>query len=264
MSWNLRREEVLDGEQLRAMLSENPARAAQAILVAAKAQLVDAQALLGQILLDGNGIERDPVLAHIWFQIAARNGHAMANNMLGRCYEHGWGCNADALKAAESYRRAADAGLDWGLYNYGNLLATGRGVMKDQVGALACYRQAAQTGHAKSMNLLGRYLEDGVGCEQALPAAHDWYRRSAEGGDFRGQFSHAAVLADQGRIDEAVSWLNAALRIGNLNFLRVSRKTLLETVHPEVRTLALDYHQRAAELGDESDKTEYRQLLQLT
>lgn len=260
MTWKLRREEVLDGEQLRMMLSENPARAAQAILVAAKAQIIDAQALLGQILLDGNGIERDPALAVIWFQIAAQNGHAMAANMLGRCHEHGWGCSADATLAAKYYRQAANSGLDWGLYNLGNLLATGRGVAEDQAGALACYRRGAEMGHGKSMNLLGRYLEEGLVCEQDLPSAYIWYRRSAEAGDFRGQFSYASVLADQGRIEEALLWLNTALSIGNLNFLRVSRQTLLSATQSELRALAVEYFKRAAELGDEYDKREYARL----
>jgi TPR repeat protein len=262
MSWNLRREEILDGDQLRAMLHDNPASAARAILMAAQQNMVDAQALLGQILLDGTGIEQDAALALTWFQIASRNGHAMATNMTGRCHEHGWGCEPDNAKAAEYYRQAADAELDWGFYNYGNLLATGRGVNKDQARALACYRKAAHMGHAKSMNLLGRYLEEGVSCEQDVQAAQDWYRRSAEAGDFRGQFSHATVLADHGRIEEAVVWLKTALQIGNLNYLRVSRKTLLQGRHPAVRALALDYHQRAAEIGDATDEAEYRDLLQ--
>lgn len=253
MSWTLRREDVLNGQQLRDMLQENPASAARAILIAAQENMVDAQALLGQILLDGTGIEQDAALALTWFQIAARNGHAMATNMAGRCHEHGWGCEPDASKAAAFYRQAAEAELDWGFYNYGNLLATGRGVNKDQARALACYRKAAQMGHAKSMNMLGRYLEEGVSCERDLAAAHDWYRRSAVGGDFRGQFSHAAVLADQGLIAQALVWFETALRTGNLNFLRVSRKTLLSASHSQVRALAVAYHRRAAELGDASD-----------
>jgi len=262
MNWTLRRDDVLDGDQLRAMLQDNPASAAKAILMAAQQNLPDAQALLGQILLDGTGIEQDAALALTWFQIAARNGHAMATNMAGRCHEHGWGCEPDAARAAEFYRQAAEAELDWGFYNYGNLLATGRGVNKDQARALACYTRAAHLGHAKSMNMLGRYLEEGVCCERDLPAAHDWYRRAAEGGDFRGQFSHAAVLVDQGRIEQALIWLETALRIGNLNFLRVSRKALLDAAHPDVRAMAISYHERAAQLGDGSDKAEYARLLE--
>lgn len=251
MGFHLRREEVLNGEQLSAMLEESPARAAQAILLAAREGVLDAQAMLGQILLDGQGIEQDQPLALRWFVIAASGGHLMARNMLGRCREHGWGCVANLTAAAGHYRQAAEAGLDWGLYNYANLLATGRGVVEDQSQALACYRRAAQLGHAKSMNLLGRYLEQGLHCPPDLVAACEWYRLSAEGGDFRGQFSYAAVLAELGQVEQALVWLHRALAGGNLNFLRVARKTLLDAAHPEIRDMALAYHQRAAQLGDE-------------
>lgn len=84
------------------------------------------------------------------------------------------------------------------MYNLANLLATGRGVTVDHQQALALYRRAAELGHAKSMNLLGRYLEEGQVCPPDPLAAREWYRRSAEAGDFRGQFSFAAVLADEG------------------------------------------------------------------
>ncbi|VVO20578.1 tetratricopeptide repeat protein [Pseudomonas fluorescens] len=251
MSYQLRREEVLDGDRLKAMLEESPARAAQAILVAAREGVLDAQALLGQILLDGRGIEQDRPLAVRWFEIAAQRGHLMARNMLGRCHEHGWGCSADASTAAKHYRVAAEAGLDWAMYNYANLLATGRGVVEDPLQALNLYRHAAELGHAKSMNLLGRYLEEGQVCPADPQTARDWYRLSAIGGDFRGQFSYAAVLADEGQIEEALVWLRKALAGGNLNFLRVASKALQEASDPQIRTLASDYARRQTELEQE-------------
>lgn len=251
MSFQLRREEVLDGDRLKAMLDESPARAAQAILLAAREGVLDAQALLGQILLDGQGIAQDQPLAVRWFEIAANGGHLMARNMLGRCHEHGWGCNANVSVAARHYRQAAEAGLDWAMYNYANLLATGRGVVEDQLQALNLYRGAAELGHAKSMNLLGRYLEEGRMCPADPQAARDWYRRSAVGGDFRGQFSYAAVLADEGNIDEALDWLRKALAGGNLNFLRVASKTLLNAPNPQIREFAALYHQRMVQMSDE-------------
>jgi uncharacterized protein len=144
---------------------------------------------------------------------------------------------------------AAEAGLDWAQYNYANLLATGRGVAEDQGQALAFYRQAAEQGHAKSMNLLGRYLEDGRFCPRDLDAAVDWYRRSAEGGDFRGQFSYAAVLADRGQVDIALEWLNKALAGGNLKFLRTAHKALAAADDPQIRAMAEVYQQRAVSLS---------------
>ncbi|MFJ7283259.1 tetratricopeptide repeat protein [Pseudomonas sp. NPDC099000] len=248
MSFQLRREEVLDGDSLKAMLEESPARAAQAILIAAREGVLDAQALLGQILLDGQGIAMDQALALRWFAIAAQGGHLMARNMLGRCLEHGWGCVADASVAAQHYRIAADAGLDWAMYNYANLLATGRGVTEDQLQALNLYRHAAELGHAKSMNLLGRYLEEGRVCPADPQTARDWYRRSAVGGDFRGQFSYAAVLADEGKIDEALGWLRKALDGGNLNFLRVASQTLSTSTDPRIHGLTTEYQQRVREI----------------
>lgn len=227
MSYQLRREEVVDVAGLQAMLEHSPGQAAQAILAAAGQGVVEAQLLLGQILLDGRGIEEDASVARRWFAIAAQGGSAMAHNMLGRCLEHGWGGEVSLAQAAMHYAHAADAGLDWGMYNLGNLLATGRGVPADQAQALACYEKAAQMGHAKSMNLYGRYLEQGIATAVSPVRAVRWYRRSAEAGDFRGMFSLAMVLAERGEGGEASLWLDRARVEGNLPFLHSSVATLL-------------------------------------
>jgi len=168
--------------------------------------------------------------------------------MIGRCREHGWGCAVDEAAAAREYRLAAHAGLDWGQYNYANLLATGRGMEQDQAQALTLYRQAAGQGHAKSMNLLGRYLEDGQYCPRDLETAVEWYRRSAEAGDFRGQFSYAAVLADRGQIDAALEWLRKALAVGNFKFLRTAHKALAQANDPQIRAMAEAYQGHADQL----------------
>ena len=88
------------------------------------------------------------------------------------------------------------------------------------------------------MNLVGRYLEEGVHCPGDKQAACIWYERSARGGDFRGQFSHASVLAESGNIDEALVWFERALAGGNLNFLRVSYLALREAKEPRVRAIS--------------------------
>jgi len=246
VSFQLRREEIMDAARLRAMLDESPGKAAQAILAAAGQGVVEAQALLGQILLDGRGIEQDATVARRWFGIAAQAGNAMAHNMLGRCLEHGWGGAVNLSQAAIHYARAADAGLDWGLYNLGNLLATGRGVPVNQAQALLCYEKAAQMGHAKSMNLYGRYLEQGIAVTASPVRAVRWYRRSAEAGDFRGMFSLALVLAERGEMVEAGAWFGRAREVGqaNLGFLRSALATL-QRAGPALMAFAQQY---AAEL----------------
>lgn len=103
------------------------------------------------------------------------------------------------------------------------------------------------------MNLVGRFHEEGRAVPRDLDLAHQWYRRSAEAGDFRGQFSHATVLAERGDLAGARVWLERALEGGNLNFLRVAREQLAASLPPSLNELTLAYFQRAAELGDESD-----------
>ncbi|RYJ62301.1 tetratricopeptide repeat protein [Pseudomonas songnenensis] len=243
----LRREETLDTTQLND-LAEQPQRAARLVLAAAATGEIEAQALLGQILLEGRGIQSDPGLALIWFDIAAGRGHAMACNMAGRCHELGWGCAANPARAAEFYHRAAEKGLDWGMYNLANLLATGRGVPQDEAAAYRLYRQAAELGHAKSMNLTGRCLEDGCGVARDVSAAHAWYRRSAEAGDFRGQFSHAAVLLAEQQWDVARHWLERALEVGHLNFVETALASLQAAELPPIADIVVAYARRRDEL----------------
>lgn len=254
-----RREEV-SPDQLPNLLAGDPREAARTILAAAETGLADAQVMLGQILLEGRGIQRDPALAVRWFRIARAQGNPMAHNMLGRCLEHGWGCNPDLSTAAREYLKAAEQGLDWGMYNLANLFATGREVAQDQTQALQLYRQAAELGHAKSMNLLGRYLEEGLVVPADPDAAWDWYRRSAEAGDFRGQFSYAAVLISQQRWDEARHWLIQALALGHLKFLRKARDELLAARIEPITDIAVAYVTRCADIGDQGDRLVALQL----
>jgi TPR repeat protein len=170
----------------------------------------EAQALYGQLLLDGNGVDRDPAAGFGWFNRAATQGHLMALNMVGRCYDLGWGVAVDKARAADCYRIAAERGLDWAMYNYATLLALGHGVPDDKEVALAWFEKAAKLGNAKAINFVGSFHEDGWVVARNLTKAARLYERAAEGGDFRGMFNHARMLAGKGRIEDALKWIERA------------------------------------------------------
>ncbi|HAF91488.1 MAG TPA: hypothetical protein DCG67_07025, partial [Pseudomonas sp.] len=109
--------------------------------------------------------------------------------------------------------------------------------------------QAAEAGHAKSMNLVGRCLEDGLGVAADPAAARAWYRRSAEAGDFRGQFSHAAVLLAQGALADARHWLQLALANGHLKFIDTALTALRAAALPELEDIVAAYGARRAALA---------------
>ncbi len=93
------------------------------------------------------------------------------------------------------------------MYNLATLRSLGNGVPQDRVEAIYWLRKAAALGHAKSLNLLGGFYEDGWEVEPEWTTARDLYRRAAIGGDFRGQFNFGRLLAQEGKIPEALYWL---------------------------------------------------------
>lgn len=220
-----------------AVMQAPPEDGARWMLATARLGHAGAQAVLGQWLLDGRGLERDPVQALHWFLHAAQQNHPMGMNMAGRCHEQGWGTAVDAGKAAHWYRKAAATALPEARYNLANLLASGQGVEQDHAQALALYRQAAEQGYAKAFAKLGRYHEDGLLVEKDLAMAFLCYQRGAEGGDFRGQFCYAGMLAAQGREAEALEWLAKVPETATPRYLRQAGEALSQSPHPAFRAI---------------------------
>lgn len=210
-------------DDIAARLSGSPEERAALVREGAEAGLADAQAVYGQMLLDGAGVAREPRAALRWFVKAAAQHHLMALNMVGRCYDLGWGTMPDKAKAAECYRIAAERGLDWAMYNYATSLALGHGVREDKAAALEWLRKAAANGsglaRAKAINFVGSFHEDGWATPRDLNAASQCYAEAAEGGDFRGCFNHARMLGAGGDVAAALPWLERAGALGNTPFV---------------------------------------------
>ncbi|MBX3588659.1 MAG: sel1 repeat family protein [Ramlibacter sp.] len=234
---------------LQALLAGGPAQALPWVSAAARLGLAEAQAVLGQWLLDGHGVARDAVAAFQWFLKAARQGHAMGMTMAGRCLENGWGTAPDLVAATGWYQQAAERGLDVGMYNYANQLASGKAVPQDHRKALGWYSQAASLGHAKSMTKAGRYFEDGLVVPQDLSLAFSSYRQAAEGGDFRGQFCYAGMLAAQGQVEQALHWLRKVPETATPGFMAEAGRLLLDSPHEAVRQVGQDMLDRVTHAG---------------
>ncbi|UPG96286.1 tetratricopeptide repeat protein [Luteibacter aegosomatissinici] len=189
-----------------------------------------AQTIVGQMFLDGQGCDAQPVEAVYWFMQAAHLASPMAMNMLGRCHENGWGAVVNHELAAVWFRRAAEHGLDWGMYNYAHVLEQGRGLRESRIDAFAWFSRAAALGHARAMCFLARYFEHGWETPQDLPRAYALYEASANAGDYRGECAWASVLAGQGRHDEARAFLERGLSKAPEAFVASMKEVLL--AHP--------------------------------
>lgn len=231
---------LLDGsvEDLRATLNGDPQEAAVLLKTGAEAGLPEAQAAYGQALLDGRGVATDPAQALGWFRKAAAAGHLMAINMVGRCFEKGWGVAEDRVEAVRWYARAAQGGLDWGMYNYGAALALGAGIAQDDQAALGWFQRAGALGHAKSINFVGAFHEEGRLTTRDMAKAAECYACAAEGGDFRGQFNHARLLAEAGRLDEALDWIARAAETASPAFRQKMKDYCASAPVPALNAIA--------------------------
>jgi hypothetical protein len=78
---------------------------------AAQYGYVIAEASLGEMSLNGEGIPRNYRDAFLWYSKAASKGFAPAQFNIGTLYENGQGVNKNIPQAVEWYRRAAQQGL---------------------------------------------------------------------------------------------------------------------------------------------------------
>ena len=239
----------LTPDEWKAITASEPQAAAQWMQHSAALGNADAQTVLGQWLLSGHGLDCNRTLALASFLKAALQGHPMGMNMAGRCFENGWGTAADSFVAANWYRQAANTGLDAGMYNYANLLAVGKGVAQSHAAALQWYRKAADLGHAKSMTKIGHYYEDGLGVEKDVDAALFAFGEGARGGDFRGQFNFASMLAARGQMDEALLWLRKVPLTATPGYCQKAGEKLLQSAHPAFRAIGQQMRDSLAPRG---------------
>jgi uncharacterized protein len=221
-------------------LAANPELGADFVREYALAGLPEAQLGLGHMLLDGHGMTRDPEAAFRWFGHAARQGNVDAWNMLGRCYECGWGVPVDREVAAQWYGLAAAKSHAWAQFNLAALMLGRDGDEADLARALSLLVASARAGNPKAMNLVGQFREKGWMRPPKLHAAKLWFRLSAQGGCFRGQFHHARLLIQEGKVTEAIRWLRSSLTQGPEDFAREAAEMLARHPEPRVARLATD------------------------
>lgn len=188
----------------------------------------------GQLLLEAG----EPAQALESFRMAARAGDARGLTMLGRAAERGWGMAPDARQAAAWYRRGAAEGDAWAMFNLADLHLRGEGVARDAAQAARLYAAAARAGLLQALNMLGMLAEAGAAGPADPAAAAAYYTAAAERGDCWGQFNLARLLLAEGRLPEALTWLDRALAGGVPGFHAAVATALSGARHPALRRRA--------------------------
>ncbi|MDX8387350.1 MAG: tetratricopeptide repeat protein [Ghiorsea sp.] len=178
-----------------------------------------------------------------WYQNAADQGLSRGQLSLSQLYQNGEGVEKDEILATHWLKKAADQGLPQAQYEYAVALEFGRGVKRGEMRDVApWYKKAAQRGQADATIKLTKIYLNGVGLPKDLSQALSWSLRAkqaniknaetllqqvvkkvvhdANAGDSEAQYM-LAIMYKEGRgleknTDKQIFWLRKAAKKGYL------------------------------------------------
>lgn len=178
------------------------------------------QVWMGRMAFEGlNDVARDHGETRLWFEMAARWGHAEALSMLGLMALRGFGETRNPGKAVELCRRAALRGYARAQTGLGCFYWEGEFLPEDRLAAVAWWQRAARQKDAEARMWLGHALILGEGIARDASAGLALVREAAEAGEAEAQSYLGAMLLDgrAGPTDaqEAREWLTKAAGQGH-------------------------------------------------
>ena len=168
-------------EQWRMLATVHDASALQALRQAARNGSVDAQRVLGTVLVS----ETDAASAQegqTWLEKAARAHDVKAQLALGKLLFKGApGVAPDYARARAALQAAATAGDKGAAYYLGLVYkAGGAGMAADAQTAARWFQAAASDGVAEAQFILGQMLLEGDGVAPDAVAARGWFEKAGE------------------------------------------------------------------------------------
>ena len=142
----------------------------------------DAQAWIGSLYANGDGVEIDDRMAFHWYSKAAEQGNRLAQNNIGAMYAMGKGVEVSLELATDWFTRAAENGDPNSQFNLAMFLTDGRGVTRNLEQAAKWYRKAAEKGHFQSQSRLGHMYATGQGVQKDRVQAFVWLSLASQHG----------------------------------------------------------------------------------
>ena len=142
-----------------------------------------AQVMLAVMYRDGAaGFSRDDKLAAHWFELAALQGNAYAQQVMGDAYSSGRGVPVNLKIAADWFEKAAKRGNIQAQLALGKMYLDGKGVAADAQQAVYWLGRAADHGNGEAEYLLGKMYLSGKRVAANPAMANDLLARSAAQG----------------------------------------------------------------------------------
>ena len=148
---------------------------------AAEADNADAQYVLGELFLKGDGVKRSfPAAAQMFRRAAEKGNLARAQYALGLLYQRGLGVPKNDVEAVLWWQKAADQNFSAAITYVGIALLEGKGIQKDEEAARKMLERAAELDEPNAQYTLCRVYERGIGTRKDLVLAMKWCILAAE------------------------------------------------------------------------------------
>ena len=158
---------------------------------------MDVYHAIGEMYLEGDGVERSESLAYDWFESASNLGHLESSIICADMISSG-AVKRDISVALDHYRRSADSGNMESNRKIGRILSLPGSDVKGHPEAIRRLRLAAHDNDPEAQFLLGRMFEKGLGMPQFYAEAFRWYTLSSENGNFDAKY-RLMLLSNSGR-----------------------------------------------------------------
>ena len=222
------------------ILAKDTRKAAEWYEKAAVQGHVKAQAGLGMLYVNGDGMHKDYVKGVDWLQKASAQGNADAQLNLGWLYRDGKGIPKDPAKALEWWQNAAERGFPHALFTLGVMYNKGEGVPRDVAKAVEYWQMAVMQGYPDAQFNLGSMYYFGEGVPKDVDKAVGLWQRAAAHANTDAQYNLALAyyLGSGKKKDELLAyvWSNLAVEYGGNENAKKLRDSI--TLTPEQREMA--------------------------
>jgi len=199
---------------------------------------MQAQKLLGDKYLHGQGVAQSTSAAIRWYQQSAENGYLPAKYILGYLFQAGLGTRRSDHNAIIWYHQAAQADHVDAQYNLATLLLTTRELPQAPKQAFNFFQLAANAGDADATNNRGYLQELGIGTEKNLGRARQYYLIAAQKNHVKAQYNLGRLLLDTQplQLAEAQCWLERSARQGFAPAMALLGQSYYESEIPNYQT----------------------------
>jgi len=222
------------------ILAKDTRKAAEWYEKAALQGHAKAQAGLGMLYVNGEGVPKDYVKGVDWLQKASAQGNADAQLNLGWLYRDGKGIPKDSAKAVEWWQNAADRGFAHAQFTLGVMYNKGEGVPRDVAKAVEYWQKAVMQGYPSAQLNLGSMYYFGEGVPKDDVKAVELWQKAAAHANTDAQYNLALAyyLGTGKKKDELLAyvWSNLAVEYGGNENAKKLRDSI--TLTPEQREMA--------------------------